>query len=339
MPANQQLRMNLMLTLNSLLLGVLTAFMVWAFQWALESRREVTFNLPGDSTTLTMSEGTQNVTAANAASAQEKLKSYIVDQSLALIVSSTGDGRPEMLVYDPHGFLPWFPQTDPGNLHSGKIDAYLFKGSYSEHRWLSAGTTPLLPRGVVPVGVIDAPRGVGNLQYARHITKEPLQPGNYTINTIDPGQVQHILGLLQQIGFVERRVQTLPLVKYLALNPLFILTVLFLCMGHICTMLYWSLYLQGRAREFGIRSYHGAQLRELIGENLVGGLPGLAMGSIIGVFTSGILVKSIGHASITSGNIQSLAYSMAVAVIVITVTWSTTLYLVIRLRYEVNLDA
>jgi len=47
------------------------------------------------------------------------------------------------------------------------------------------------------------------------------------------------------MGLTERKVQTLPLVKYLALNPLFSITVLFLCMGHICTMLYWSLYLGG----------------------------------------------------------------------------------------------
>ncbi len=339
MAANQRLLMNFRLALNSLFLGVLTAFMVWALQWVLESRKEVTFDMPGDSTVLSMTEEPQNVVAVDATSAQEELKAYLCDQSLALIISSSGDGRPEMLVYDPHGLLSWFPQTNPGDLHSEKCAAYLFRGTYSERRWSVAGTTPLLPKEVVPAGAIDAPRGAGNLQYARHINQEPLEPGNYTINTIDPNEVQHILGLLQRMGLIERSVQTLPLVKYLTLNPLFIITVLFLGMGHICTLLYWSLYLRGRAHEFAIRSCHGARPRKLIGQNLVGGLPGLAAGSVVGVILSGLLVAMIGNVPLTSGNYQTLAIAAVLAIIVATVTWSTTLYIVIRSRYEVNLDA
>lgn len=255
MPANQRLLMNFRLALNSLFLGVLTAFMVWSLQWALESRKELTFDMPGESTVLSVAEGPQNVAVADAASAQEELKEYLRDQSLALIISSSGDGRPEMLVYDPHSLLSWFPQANPGDLHSGESAAYLFRGTYSERQWSGAGTAPLLTKGVVPAGVIEAPPGAGDLQYARQITSDPLEPGTYTINTVDPSQVQHILGLLQRMGLTERKVQTLPLVKYLALNPLFSITVLFLCMGHICTMLYWSLYLGGadsRVRHSGL---------------------------------------------------------------------------------------
>lgn len=339
MPANQRLLMNFRLALNSLFLGVLTAFMVWSLQWALESRKELTFDMPGESTVLSVAEGPQNVAVADAASAQEELKEYLRDQSLALIISSSGDGRPEMLVYDPHSLLSWFPQANPGDLHSGESAAYLFRGTYSERQWLGAGTAPLLTKGVVPAGVIEAPPGAGDLQYARQITSDPLEPGTYTINTVDPGQVQHILGLLQRMGLTERKVQTLPLVKYLALNPLFSITVLFLCMGHICTMLYWSLYLGGRTREFAIRGCHGAQPRELIGGNLVGGLPGLSAGSVAGVIVSGSLVAAIGHVTLTASNFQTLAIAGVIAIIVATVTWSTTLYIVIRARYEVNLDA
>ena len=135
MPANQRLLMNFRLALNSLFLGVLTAFMVWSLQWALESRKELTFDMPGESTVLSVAEGPQNVAVADAASAQEELKEYLRDQSLALIISSSGDGRPEMLVYDPHSLLSWFPQANPGDLHSGESAAYLFRGTYSERQW------------------------------------------------------------------------------------------------------------------------------------------------------------------------------------------------------------
>ena len=105
--------MNIRLAHSSLFLGILTAFMVWSLQWVLESRKEVTFDMPGDVTVLHMFEGPQIMAAADAASAQEELKAYLRDRSLALVVSSYGDGRPEVLVYDPPGLPSWFPPASP----------------------------------------------------------------------------------------------------------------------------------------------------------------------------------------------------------------------------------
>jgi len=335
---NQRLSMNYRLAFSSLFLGVLTAFMVWSLQWALESRKEATFEMPGDITVLRMVED-RMVIADDAVSAQEELKAYIYDRSLTLVISSYGDGRPEMLVYDPHGALPWFPRASSVDLYSATSAVYLFRGSFSERRWSESGTTPLLPKGVVPEGVISAPRGVGNHQYSRRIGWDPLPSGNYTINTIDLTQVRHILGLLQRMGLTEQGAQMHPLVMDMILNPLFVVTVLLLVLSHTCAVGYWWLYLHGRAHEFGVRSRCGARPTDLLWENVVGGLPGLVTGSVAGVILSGFLVAAIGQVTLTPGNFQTLAGSVVIAVVVGTVTWSTILYIVIRSRYEVNLNA
>ncbi len=52
MLVNRRLSMNFRLTLSSFFLGILTTFMVWSAQWVLESRREVTFDMPGEVTVL-----------------------------------------------------------------------------------------------------------------------------------------------------------------------------------------------------------------------------------------------------------------------------------------------
>jgi hypothetical protein len=336
---NQRLLMNLRLALSTFFLGIVTAFMVWSLQWVLESRKEVTFDMPGDVTGLHMFKGPQSVAAADVASAQEEFRAYLRDRSLALIISSYGDGRPEMLVYDAHGLLSWFPRASPEDLRSEMSGVYLFRGTYSERRWSEATTTPLLPKGVVVEGVITAPRGAGNHQYARRIGRAPLPPGSYTVNTIDPTQVRHILDVLHRMGLAAQRAQRIPLLEYVLLNPLFAITVLFLVLGLVCAVLYWLFYLRGRAHEFGVRSRHGARPLGLVRENLVGGLPGLVAGSVVGVLLSGLLVAAVGHIRLAPGNFQTLAGAAVMAVVVATVTWSTTLYVIIRSRYEVNLGA
>jgi len=339
---NPRLSMNFRLALSSFFLGILTAFMVWSAHWVLESRREVTFDMPGEVTVLRMferPERPQIVAAADAVSAQEELKAYLRDRSLALIISSYGEGLPEMLVYDPGGLLSWFPRPTPEESGSATSGAYLFKGTYTERRWAKTTTTPLLPRGIVVEGVIAAPRGAGNLQYARQIGQDSLPPGNYTINTVDSSQVGHVLDFLDRMGLAPQGARRIPLIQYFVLNPLLVVTVLFLVLGHVCTVLSWSLYLRGRAHEFGIRSRHGAHPSALVRENLVGGLPGLVTGSVVGVILSGLLVAAIGHVQLTSGNFQTLAGAGVVAAAVATVTWSTILHVVIRSCPEVRILA
>lgn len=338
MLVNQRLWMNFRLALTSFFLGILTAFVVWSFQWVMESWKEVTFDMPGDVTVLRMFKGPQIVAAADAASAQEELKAYLRDQSLALVVSPAGEGRPEVLIYDPHGLVPWFPRGNPEDLRPA-MGAYLFRGTYSERRWSESTTNPFLPKGVVVEGVITGPRRLGTLQYARHIGRDPLPPGEYTLNTTDQTQVRHILDLLHRMGLASQKTQRVPLLMYLTQNPLLVITVLFLAADHVCTVFYWSLYLRGRAREFGIRSRHGALPSELVRENLVGGLPGLVVGSVVGALLAGVLVAAIGQVRLAPGDFLILAGAAAAAAAIVTVTWLMTLYVIIRTRYEVNLVA
>ncbi|MBE3569969.1 MAG: hypothetical protein IMW92_07585 [Bacillales bacterium] len=338
MKTNKWLLMNFRLALSSVLLGMLTAFMVRAFQWTLEDRQEVTFGLPGEVTVLTMFEGPQKVAEADASSARKALKAYLNDQSLALVYASVGEGRPEMIVCDPHNILSWFPGAGNEGPDSTMARGYLFRGTYTAHRWSAFGTAPLLPNGVEVAGVIDAPTGTDTLQYARTIGREPLPSGRYTINTTDPAQVKHVLDLFYRMGLVPHWSQRIPLLTYFVQNPLLVITVLFLAMGHVCAILDWALYIRGRAREFGIRWRHGALPTDLVRENLVGGLPGLGVGSVVGVILSNLLVAGIGQTNLELGNFQTLA-SAAVSFVIVIVTWSTTLYGVIKTRKEVNVDA
>jgi len=342
-PTSERRTMNFRLAFSSLFLGILTAFVVWSFQWVLDSRREAAFDLPGDVTVLTMYGGRRIIVTADAALAQEQLKTYLRDRSLALIISSYGDGRPEMLVYDPHGLVAWFPRATAEDCRSGMTGVYLIEGTYSERRWSEAAATPLLSKGVGVEGIISAPVRagllLGGLQYAKRIGHERLPPGHYAINTIDQAHVRHILDLLGRMGLARMRAQGVPLptVGNVVLNPLFFFTLLLLVSGHACTFLYWSFYLRGRASEFRIRVRHGARPLVLVRENLMGGLPGLVVGALLGVTFSGLLVAAIAGVPLTQGNLQTLASAAVVTAISVLATWLAALHVVIRSEYEVHL--
>ncbi len=272
--------MNTRLFATSFFLGILATLVTWAFQWALDSREEVTFHMPGEVTVLGLIKGAKTIASADANEMQEKLKAYLHDRSLALIVSSSGDGRPEIVLYDPHNLLPWFPGYPSEGARLAWTDVYIFRGTYSEKLWKSSLGVPFLPQGAVVRGIIAAPRRAGNLQYVRCVGRELLPEGQYTFNTTDPVQVQHIISILYQMGFVVRSSTKTPFFLYLVQNPLVVITLFFLLAAYGCVVFYWSLYLHihSRAREFGIRSRHGALPADLVWENLLNGLPGLVSG-------------------------------------------------------------
>jgi len=185
-------------------IGILTAFLVWSFQGMVEAREEAALGMPGGVTVLYTFEGPWVIAGADAAAAREELKTYVRDRSLALVISSTGDGRPEVLVHDPDGLVPWFTRAAPQELRSAVSGVYLLKGTYSERRWSESAVTPLLPSGVVVEGVISIPRDAAlpldRVQYARRVGREPLPPGLYAINRTDEAQVRHVLSLLRRMG-------------------------------------------------------------------------------------------------------------------------------------------
>lgn len=329
--------MNIRLFLTSFFLGILSTFVAWAFQWTLDSWKEVKFNMPGEVTVLQLLKGAQAIAPADANEMQEKLKAYLRDQSLALIVSSSGNGHPEIVVYDPHNLVPWFPGCPSEGAQLAVTDVYLFRGTYSEKLWKSSFGVPFLPQEAVVRGIVAAPRRAGNLQYARCVGQGLLPEGQYTFNTSDPMQVQHILSILYQMGFVIQSNTRLPLFLYVVQNPLTVITGFFLLAAYGCVVLYWFLYLHSRTREFGIRSRHGALPADLVWENLLNGLPALVTGIGMGGLVAGILTAAIGQIPLSPEEVFAIGVATIVTIIIIAWTWLAILYIVIRFRYEANL--
>ncbi|RMH39536.1 MAG: ABC transporter permease [Gammaproteobacteria bacterium] len=323
------------LALTSFFLGILTVFVGWAFQWALDEWKEITFDLPGEVTALRVIEGPQPVSAAAAETVQDELKTYFREHSLALVVASFGNDRPEMLVYDPLHLVPWFPGCPSSDSQS--VTVYLFRGTYSEHLWLISAPNPFLPPGAVIKGVIAAPRRADNLQYARCSNHGLLPEGQYTFNTTDPTQVRHVLELVRRMGLVPQASEKMPFFLFLLQTPLIVITVFFLVAGYGCVMLYWFLYVRGRASEFGIRARHGALPLSLTWENLARGMPALVIGSGVGGLFASVLVSTIGQINLSSQDIFTLVIAMSATVIVTALMWLIMLFIVIRSQYEVNL--
>jgi len=328
--------MNYRLFWTGFFLAVLTALVAWAFRWALDSWKEVTFDLPGEVTVLRFIQGPQMTSSAEAESAQEELKAYLSQQRLALIVSSSGDNRPEIQVYDPYNLVPWFPEC-PSDDGQSAIPVYIFRGTYSEHLWEKSAANPFLPPGASVRGIIDAPRRSGTLQYARCVGNDLLLEGQYIINTTDPVKVQHMLALLHRMGFVAQETRKLPFFFSLIQDPLMVMTAFLVFAGYGCVVLYWVLYLYGRSREFGIRARHGALPAHLVRENFINGLPGLITGSLLGGMLAGSLVAAIGQVNLSAEEVFTLGIATVVTAIMTVLTWLSVLVLVICLRYEVNL--
>lgn len=327
--------MNGRLLLPVFFLGILTAFVAWAVQWALDNWKEVTFDLPGEVTVLRLSKGPQEVVPVETGSAQEELKAYLRDHFLALIVSSSGDGRPEILVYDPHSLIPWFPGCPSDNVQF--VPVYLFRGTYSEYLWERSATNPFLPQGAVVQGIIAAPRRAGTLQYARCVGQDLLPEGQYTFNTMDPARVQHILDMVYRMGLVSQGGRKLPFSLHLLQDPLMAISTCFVTAGYGCVVLYWLLYLHGRLRELGIRGRCGALPGDLVRENFLGGLPSLVTGSVLGGGFAGILVAAMGQVHLFSRDWLLLGIATVVTAIMTALMWLVVLFVVIRFRYEVSL--
>jgi hypothetical protein len=317
--------MNYRLFWTGFFLAVLIALVAWAFRWALDSWKEVTFDLPGEVTVLRFIKGPQTISSAEAESAQEELKVYLYQQRLALIVSSSGDNRPEIQVYDPHNLVPWFPEC-PSEEGQSTVSVYLFRGTYSERLWERSSPNPFLPPGASVKGMIAAPRRSGTLQYARCVGNDLLPEGQYAINTTDPVKVQHILSLLHRMGFVAQETRRLPFFLSLIQDPLMVTTAFLVFAGYGCVVLYWMLYLYERSREFGIRARHGARPVQLVGENFVNGLPGLTIGSLLGGVFAGVLVAAIGQVNLSAEEVFTLGMATIVTAVITALTWMSVLF-------------
>ncbi|MGH8901110.1 MAG: hypothetical protein ACRDYA_05365 [Egibacteraceae bacterium] len=302
-------------------LGVLVAFLVWSVQWALEDRRQVTFDMPGEVTTLELYEGNQEIDAADAHAAGQELRRYLTDQGISLIVASSGDGSPQMTVFDPARRLSWFtPAADETGSAAG---IYLFEGSYSALRWIASSVTPLLPEGTTVAGVVAPPTDVGDLQYVMPLA-EVFPPGAYVLGGASSADATQLQSLLRRQGLEAQSAMQIPLVAYLLNDPPVVATALFLLLGYVCAAAYWSLLLGGRTRELVIRRRHGARLSTLVRRWFASGLPAMLLGLIAGVSVSGVVVRGVGREPLTGAQYVTLAQAAGVGLFATSLVWLAT---------------
>lgn len=319
--------------MSAVFLGVLVAFLVWSVQWALDDRREVTFGMSGEVTTVMVYPGPQVVSPADALTAGQELRRYLADHGLSLIVASPGDGTPQMTVFDPARRMSWFRSAaDAAGSASG---VYLFEGSYSARRWTASSATPLLAAGSTVAGVVNPPAGVGNLQYVRPLG-EVFPAGNYVLGGVSSKDVAPLEALLGRQGLEVHDARAMPLLEDLLNNPLIMTTTLFLAVGHLCAAAYWSLLLGSRSRELAIRRRHGARLLTLVRRWFASGLPPIALGLAAGVTISGVVVRVLGRVPLTGPQYLTLAQAAALGLAVTSIAWLATVAAGLRARDEVR---
>ncbi len=313
--------MRLRLVMSAAFLGVLVVFLVWSVQWALESRRQVTFDMPGEVTTFTLYEGNQEIDAADARAAGQELRRYLTDQGISLIMASRGDGAPSMTVFDPARRLSWFSAAaDATGSASG---VYLFQGSYSARRWVASSVTPLLPEGATVAGVVAPPTDVGSLQYVMPLA-EVFPQGVYVLGGASSADATQLQSLLGRQGLEVRSAMQMPLVAYLLNDALVVATALFLIVGYVCAAAYWSLLLSGRTRELVIRCCHRARLLTLVRRWFASGLPAVVLGLIAGVSVSGVVMRVLGREPLTVAHYGTLAQAAGVGLFATSLVWLAT---------------
>ncbi|MGH8887746.1 MAG: hypothetical protein ACRDYX_21770 [Egibacteraceae bacterium] len=306
--------------MSAAFLGVLVAFLVWSVQWALEDRRQVTFDMPGEVTTLKLYEGNQKIDAADAHAAGQELRRYLTDRGISLIVASAGDGSPQMIVFDPARRLSWFtPAADETGSAAG---IYLFEGSYSARRWIASSVTPLLPEGATVAGVVAPPTDVGDLQYVMPLA-EVFPPDVYVLGGASSADATQLQSLLRRQGLEVQSAMQIPLVAYLLNDPPVVAAALFLLLGYVCAAAYWSLLLGG-TRELVIRRRHGARLSTLVRRWFASGLPAMLLGLIAGVSVSGVAVRVVGRQPLTGAQHVTLAQAAGVGLFATSLVWLAT---------------
>lgn len=325
--------MRLRLVVSAAFLGVLGSFLLWSVQWSLDDRRDVIFEMPGKVTTLKLYQIQQKTDAFEVRAAGQELRRYLTEHALSLIVASPGDGSPQLTVFDPTRRLSWFnPSTSTSGAMSG---VSLFEGSYSARRWNASSATPLLREGTFVEGIVRAPAGVGDLQYAEALG-EIFPPGDYVLSGTTSVDVVRLQELLRRQGLEIQEVRRIPLVAYLFHSPLVVATAMFLVLGHVCAAAYWVLLLDTRQRELVIRRRHGARLSTLVRRWFASGLPPIMLGLLVGIIVSGVVVRVAGRQSLIQEQYLTLAMAAGLGLAFTSAVWLMAVAVGLIARDEVR---
>lgn len=213
--------MRVSLVVSSALLGVLSAFFAWAVHWAVSSYQEVTYQMPGTVTTLTFGIGPRGEKAENPAVVADDLRNFLAEHSLALVIASDGERAPQFVVADPEGVVPWYgpAHSNEGANQEKNRGAHVFEGTYSQQQWQRGASLALVPEGVEVVGAMPPPEGAGELQFVRPLGDYQLPPGEYVVNTDDPGELAELRGIVNRAGFGDHSAKSMPLGRQLTTDP------------------------------------------------------------------------------------------------------------------------
>ncbi|WP_017972611.1 hypothetical protein [Actinopolyspora halophila] len=293
--------MRVSLVVSSALLGVLSAFFAWAVHWAVSSYQEATYAIPGTVTTLTFGIGPRGDEAEDPAVVADELRDFVTERSLALVIASDGERAPQFIVADPEGVVPWYSpaHSNDGENQEEIQGAYVFEGTYSQRQWRRGESPALVPEGVEVVGAIPPPEGADDLQFVRPLGEYRLPPGEYVVNTDDPGELAELRGIVNRAGFGDHSAKSTPLGQYLTTDPLVGVTGGLLGAGFLAAVLFWTLGVRDRAAEFVIRVRHGATRARLVWQVWPRGLPFQVLGIVSGVALSSVLVALVGLQPLT----------------------------------------
>lgn len=318
-----------LIAVSSLLFGLLTAFAAWAVAGALSARQALVLDMAGEVTVMSFQQQPDGRTD------QRVLRDFLSAQKLTLVGASTGDGAPQITVFDPGGNLPWMPQVPAAAYEEARTVILPVTGSYAEARYLRTGQVPYLS----DVQVLDAvviPRQGTDLQYVRPLQDFRLLPGQYSVNTTDPQVLRAFRAQMSDAGLEVSTSSSIPVPVYLAQNPLVVITCLLVGAGAGAILILLVLHWQAHARSFGTRARHGATPLRLVLDELRSCLPWLVAGCLLGSLLSATLVGaasgdlSLGPAATRTAvsTAGAVAAMLAVAESLLTLTPATILAMV-----------
>lgn len=327
-----------MLAVSSFLLGLLTAFMLWALTLALDARQDLTYGMPDKSTVLDFEGSSREPEESKLPFDQSQLRDFLDRESLTLIAATVGEGEPSLVVHDPQRRVGWFPEIDEKTYDSQVPEVFTFIGSYSEDLQKRQKKLPYLESAEFGTP-INPPREASELQYARPLQNVRLTPGTYVVNTNNPLLIEKLTKLLHRQNLEPNRVQDISLLWYLSQNPLLIVTTLFLVLAYLSTVILWGLHSTTGSREYGILARHGASATTIFRRKFHVGLPAIAAGQTLGVLASLTLVRSVSGIPISFEQAQFMILPLMLGTAGVIAIWALTLFIAIVRRYDANLGA
>lgn len=321
--------MRMRVLISTALLGVIAAFVGFALDWSTTAYGEVTYEMPGETSTIVVGAGGES---SDAREAGHRVREYVESNGIALLVGSTGDGLPRLVASDPDQAVPWLAQAEVG-----PGDVLVFDGTYSHRVRRSSGEIPFLPVGVHVRGHIHPPGGIGDLQYVQILEDDAeLVPGAYVVNTRDPDVVEGLIAILADAGLQVHDSRGISYVEYLIHEPLIGVTVALFGFGLLATVAHWTMLSLSGLPESRIRRQHGALTSDLARRELVRRAPWIAGGTVLGVGVAIVTVVTVGSGPLTPVQWRILVVSGAAVLTVGALVSAVGTYLALRTGPEGN---